>query len=59
MTDKFRVFGTQFDPSVVQALLRQERQRDASEMNRMKAASKRSKATEKRRAQASKTFQQN
>jgi hypothetical protein len=59
MTDKFRVFGTQFDPSVVQALLRQERTRDASEMNRMKAASKRAKAAERRRARAAKTFQQN
>lgn len=59
MTDKFRVFGTQFDPSVVQALLRQERQRDASDMNRMKAASKRAKAADKRRTRTAKTFQQN
>ena len=59
MSEKFRVFGTQFDPSVVQALLRQEQQREASEMNRAKAATKRRKAEEKRRARQDKAFEQN
>jgi hypothetical protein len=59
MSDKFRVFGTQFDPSVVQALMRQEQQREASELNRAKAATKRRKAMEKRRAQQQKLFEQN
>ena len=51
MSDKFRVFGTQFDPSVVQALMRQEQQREASELNRAKAATKRRRAAEKQQAQ--------
>ena len=59
MSDKFRVFGTQFDPSVVQALMRQEQQREASELNRAKAATKSRKAMEKRRAQQQKLFEQN
>ncbi len=59
MSEKFRVFGTQFDPSVVEALLRQEQQREASELNRAKAATKRRKAVEKRRALQARTFEQN
>jgi hypothetical protein len=59
MSDKFRVFGTQFDPSVVQALMRQDQQREASELNRAKAATKRRKAAEKRKAQRAKAFEQN
>jgi len=59
MSDKFRVFGTQLDPSVVQALMRHEQQREASELNRAKAATKRQKAVEKRRVQQQKLFEQN
>jgi hypothetical protein len=59
MSEKFRVFGTQFDPSVVQALMRQEQQRKASEVNRAKAAAKRRRAQEKRRALERRTFEQN
>lgn len=59
MSDKFRVFGTQFDPAVVQALMRQEQQREASEMNRAKAASKRRKAHDKTHARQQKAFEQN
>jgi hypothetical protein len=59
MSDKFRVFGTQFDPSVVQALMRQEQQREASELNRAKAATKRRRAAEKQQAQQEKAFEQN
>jgi len=59
MSEKFRVFGTQFDPAVVQALMRQEQQRDASELNRAKAATKRRNAVEKRRASKARTFERN
>jgi len=59
MGDKFRVFGTQFDPSVVQALMRQDQQREASELNRAKSATKRRKAAEKRQVQQEKAFEQN
>ena len=37
MSDLLRVFGSQLDPSVVQALLRQERQLEASKRNRERA----------------------
>lgn len=59
MSEKFRVFGSQFDPSVVQALMRQEQQRDASEINRAKATAKRRKALEKRRTQDRQAFGEN
>jgi hypothetical protein len=59
MSEKFRVFGTQFDPSVVQALMRQERHRGASEVNRAKAAVKRRKASDKRRQPRDRAFEQN
>jgi len=59
MSDRFRVFGTQLDPSVVEALLRQDQQREASEINRAKAATKRRKAAEKRRASKARTFERN
>ena len=37
MSDLLRVFGSQLDPSVVQGLLRQERQLEASKRNRERA----------------------
>jgi hypothetical protein len=58
MSDKLRVFGTQFDPSVVQALIRQDQQRLKSETNRARAAARRRKAQEKRLVR-DQTFEQN
>jgi hypothetical protein len=60
MSDMYRVFGTQFDPAVVQGLLRQERQRQLSERNRKKSvATKRRKSAEHQAAASRRDLQRN
>jgi hypothetical protein len=60
MSEIFRVFGTQFDPSVVQGLLRQERKRKDSERNRSRAAARvRRKTAAKQSRRSSRPFEQN